>query len=158
MEDIFFMNPQICFKSRQLLSQINIPLLDFQTLLVNYEDLSIIDQIHYSSSKTTYKAFYQQKIVLAEVYNFESSGESHNERKEDDNAPFEEDQKVRLMIQLSIMRMLSNDHLIQLIGVGYFQYRSDLPPQVISLSFFVFRLLAASSSSSLIGFSDFRIF
>jgi hypothetical protein len=138
MEDIFFMNPQVCFKARQLLSQINIPLLDFQTLLVNYEDLSIIDQIHYSASKTTYKAFYQRKIVLAEVYNFESSEESHNERKEADKDSLEEEQKIRLMIQLSIMKLLSNDHLIQLIGVGYFQYHSDLSPQVSPLSRFIY--------------------
>ena len=117
-EDSFFLNLEVCGKAKQILSQVNISLLDYQSLLVDYAELSIIDQTLFTPKKTTYKAFYQRKIVTAEVYNLETIEE-----------------KIDLMVQISIMKSLNNDHLVGIIGVGYFQFHIDLPPQVIKLLF-----------------------
>lgn len=131
-DDTFFLNQLLCSKAKEILSIINLPLLDYHSLVVDYEDLSIIDQLHSSSQLTTYKAFYKQKIVLAEVYHFLSE----DGKSASDVNPIELiDPKVQLLVELSIMKTLTHESLVQLLGVGYFQYRIDLPNEVSFLTF-----------------------
>jgi hypothetical protein len=112
-QDSFFMNPEVCSKAKHILSQANLPLLDYPSLLVDYNELSIIDQVAATPKKSVYKAFYCRKIVTAEVYNVETT-----------------EDKVSLMVQLSIMKNVNNDHLIEILGVGYFQFQVNQAPQV----------------------------
>jgi hypothetical protein len=56
-QDSFFMNPEVCSKAKHILSQANLPLLDYPSLLVDYNELSIIDKVAATPKKSVYKAF-----------------------------------------------------------------------------------------------------
>lgn len=140
--DPFFLNPTVSNKTKEILSSLNIPLLDYQSLLVDYEDLSIINQLHSTPYKTAYKAFYQQKIVIAEVYNLIYPHPKDSAKVGQINGTSQmlatDDGKISLMVQLSIRKALSHEYFVGLLGVGYFQYHVDQPVQVRSVILLIF--------------------